>query len=191
MPLLTTRAGASARAYGATALLAKGDAMTAIATSTPSGVSTVAFSSIPQGYDDLFISANVRFASGSFLIGRINGSTSTIYDQLVYGSAPPAARTHVLNSQSHFWGNYTSLLASNANFSASYEIDIPNYASSSHEKTVFVRSSFDMDGQGAGTEFSATAWRSTSPVTSLTFLLSNNGLFSSQTVVALYGIKRA
>jgi hypothetical protein len=75
--VLQVNSGATAPEWAAPA--ASGG-VTEISSTSPSGVSTVTFSSIPATYKHLFVSIkNLKAASGIDMRARINGNTSTDY----------------------------------------------------------------------------------------------------------------
>lgn len=186
MPLLAVRGNGPAGAYGFGAASGKPAAMTAIATSSPSGVSTITFSSIPSTYDDLFL---VTYAfsttANSAMRMRFNSDTGTNYSD-VYLIGDGTSATSGLSFSASF--NFVSALRT-ATPSVS-TIQINNYSNTTNNKLSLTRNSFDENGAGQ-TRFHVGLYRSTSTVSSLTLYDANGYNFGAGTVFALYGIKKA
>jgi hypothetical protein len=159
-----------------------------IATITPTGTSTITFSSIPSTYTSLQLRMSVITATaGANLQLRLNGDTGTNYAR-------------------HFlFGNGASVSASgNASVSTMYidtsgtrttspmvsVIDLHDYASTTRYKTV--RMLVGCDNNGAGEiDLMSGLWMNTSAVNSLTIFATPTYNYSAGTTFALYGIKGA
>lgn len=168
----------------------KGTAYESIATVNPSGTS-VTFSSIPSTYKHLqvrIISRTTRNdASVDGIYLRMNGDTGGNYSyHLLQGNGSAASGysgTNAGNIVAAFNGADAQTGASIFNGAV---FDILDYANTNKYKTT--RSLFGYDANGSGTiTFGSANWRSTSAITSLTFLA--EGTFVSNSSFALYGIK--
>ena len=163
-------------------------AFVSIASSTPTGVSTVTFSSIPSTYTSLQIRLSALTAtSGYDLFLRLNGDTGNNYTRhLLYGngSTVTATGSTAQNSMlidSGATGTYTTspMVAI---------IDIHNYASTTQNKTVRSFEGSDNNGTGDVT-LASSLWSNTSAVTSVTVVLFGGINYAAGTTISLYGIK--
>lgn len=186
MPLLAVRGNGPAGAYGFGAASGKPAAMTAIASTTlTTDQLTVTLSSIPGTYDDLRLviydsgdttysySAGLRFNSDSannYSWTRIEGDGSTAYSLRVTSNAQLSVQTRTQPSAT--------------------VVDIVNYSNTSNYKTSLIRTAVDNNGSGE-TNLSCGLWRSTSAITSISLHQSALRYWSTGSVFALYGIKKA
>ena len=152
-----------------------------------SSVSSVTFSSIPQGYTDLVIKASTRSDAndgGNYKYGTIsvNGSTSNESSTFLYGngSSTGSARDTVI----YFWS--ASNLATSSTF-GNFEVYIPNYTSSNY-KSILVDIVTESNATGAYQNLEAGLWSNTSAITSLTF--TSGGNFVQYSKFSLYGVLR-
>jgi hypothetical protein len=109
------------------------------------------FSSIPQVYKDLYVTGVIRGVNAGtieFANLTLNGSSSNLYSQTHIvgdGASHTTARTPYAGAF------YLGTMAGNtaaANLFSAYEIWIPDYANTSHTKTVLWRLSGDSNGSG-------------------------------------------
>lgn len=158
-----------------------------IATSTPSGVSTVNFSSF-SGYTDLVISMPFIWTSGSSNIGiRFNSDTGSNYsDTRILGNGSSAITSRDSNNTyiSALGGSWT--VTTNPGF---VKFSIFSYAGSTN-KTVFVETSLDQNGSGA-TLRGVGLWRNTSAITSIDVFTVAGSNFTTGTRLTIYGIKNS
>ena len=162
-----------------------GGSYESIATATPSGTTTVTFSSIPSTYASLQARFYVAAGSTGLLMNMtINGDTGSnyAYHQL-YGTGS-AASAYAGSSATKMWLSPNT----NATYGWTGIVDLHDYASTSKNKTVRSYSGFDANGSGI-VGLDSGLWMSTSAMTSLTFTLQGN--FASGSQFALYGIKGA
>jgi hypothetical protein len=161
-----------------------------IATSTPSGVSTITFSSIPATYSSLQIRAiakrDTAGASGSTNL-RFNGDTAANYVRhYLRGDGATVSIGNSLSQTSIECFEHTGN-SGVTNMMGVLILDIQDYASTTKYKVI--RSASGNDQNGAGNIYLTSGlWLSTSAVTSITLFSSANYL---QTTFALYGIKGA
>lgn len=186
MPIVASRSNSAAFGYGWGNKLADAGAMTAIATSTPSGVSTITFSSIPSTYDDLFVvTYGFSTTASSTLRMRVNSDTGTNYsDTSLVGDGDSATSSRSTSAAHLFCSGLRTATPAISN------VHINNYANTSNYKTTIIRNSFDENGAGQ-TRLHVGLWRSTSAVSSITIYDANSYNFGAGTVFALYGIKKA
>ena len=189
MPLLSTRANASARGYGmfggAAASLT---AYESIATVAGSGQTTISFSSIPSTYKHLQIRvfASTNRGSTANLQLRFNSDTAANYvkHELVGDGATAAAYATTgatLISLDRIGGNTTTFGA--------LVIDILDYADTNKFKTVRNLGGIDSNGSGQ-VNLQSGLWRSTSAISSLSFItVDGANTFITNSQFALYGIK--
>jgi hypothetical protein len=159
-----------------------------IATSNPSGVSTLTFSAIPGTYQHLQIRCAALDSSGAWIKIRFNSDTGSNYSyHALYGSGSSAGSLSGASQTSmSLFGSANGTVATYPNVGV---VDILDYIDTSKYKTVRVLAGADMNGAGGTVEFSSGNWRSTSAVTSITIFTS--GSFASNSHFALYGIKAA
>ena len=160
-----------------------------IASITPSGVSTITFSSIPSTYASLQVRAIAKrdsaSTSGSSNL-QLNSDTGSNYTRHFLrgnGSAATAGGSTSQTSIECF--EHTGNDASVANMMGVLICDIHDYASTTKYKTIRTISGNDQNGAG-NIYLTSGLWLSTSAVNSITFFSSTNYL---NTTFALYGIK--
>jgi hypothetical protein len=188
-PLITTKAGASAGAYGWGAASAGPVAsFESIATLNGTGSSgTITFSSIPSTYTHLQIRGMAYDGAANNVYLRANGDTGTNYSRhRLFGNGSAVSATGSATQaqiDTGMYGGYTT------NIMSVWTIDLLDYASTTKYKTFRGLAGYDQNGAGAISVFSG-LWQSTSAVTSIS-LIDSAGNFNTQTTFALYGIKAA
>jgi hypothetical protein len=156
------------------------------------GASSMAFSSIPQGYTDLRLVMSARTDGASannygYLDLAFNGSTANYSARRILGYSTAA------NS-----GSGTAFLtpqntnAATSNTFSNMEITIPNYTSANY-KSLSVDGVTENNSGAAEAAFctlEAGLWSSTSAITSLTFSVRSGygTTFQQYTTATLYGI---
>lgn len=161
-----------------------------IQTYTVSGSSTttVAFSSIPSTYTDLYLVSSITPATGGgSLVFTVNSDTGTNYSfTTLGGNGSSASSTRATYSRNYGllfdWSvgmPTTSISISNASFM--------NYSNTSTYKTVISR------GNNANTFTDATVslWRSTSAINAINVFAANSSVINAGSTFTLYGIKAA
>lgn len=170
-------------------------AFESIATATGTGSSsTITFSSIPSTYQHLQIRAIMRSTEASantnvYLRTNNDSGTNYVHHRILGDGSSVAAFANTSQTQIFIGGAPAASTASNILSVAI--IDVHDYASTSKYKTV--RVFFGRNSNNQYTEniiLSSGLWMSTSAIDSLQFNLSNPN-FSTQTSIALYGIKGA
>jgi hypothetical protein len=185
-PLITTRAGASANAYGWGAAAGSSTSFESIATLNGTGAATVfTFSSIPATYTHL----QLRYRSTGGYAGltiTFNGNTSAVYSNhqlsgtgAALNSSLGVALTGLTDAR------YSGYATSTCSVGVG---DILDYASTTKKKTY--RELFGYDGNGVGniTLYSG-LWSNTAAITSITITNASGNPQTTASQFALYGIK--
>jgi hypothetical protein len=154
-----------------------------IATFSPTGTTTVTFSSIPSTYTDLILIISSLSASGGNTHMRFNADSSNLYSETrLFGNGTSATASRDQNTSLH----YVSENNTNSTTPSTGIVHIMNYASTS----VFKYSI----GRGGNTASQLNAktysYRSTNAITSIT-LTQDTGNFTSGSTFTLYGVKSA
>jgi hypothetical protein len=166
---------------------------TLIASANGSGSSgTVTFSSIPQTYTDLFLTASIRdaFNADAYnnLYIRLNGSTTLDSTTVVLGSGSATVSTRINSTGVGLWAPKISTNQAPANTYASHEFYIPKYTGGDN-KVVSMFGVAERDSTSVQLGGVAGLWRSTSAVTSITMYSPNN--ITTLSTFYLYGIKNS
>jgi hypothetical protein len=151
-------------------------------------VSSVTFSSIPQGYTDLKIVHSSKTLSGDSNANdpmnlSFNGSSANFSAKLLAGTGSAASS----GTNSYYGGLANSSISSATNTFCNTEVYIPNYTSSNNK-------SFSADGvteanqTAAITLMVAGLWSQTTAITSITFTPAVNQNIVANSTFTLYGI---
>jgi len=180
-------------------LQATGD-FVSLASATGNGSSTsFLFSNIPQTYSHLQIRywGKSTWAPGTIsdvLTVRINEDTSQLYRVYsVYTGVGPSMNFSDTGTTQNKWGDIFLMLASNspAYVGGVGVLDIYNYSSTTMKKSAKFVTADPADGYYNGNYwnlgFGSAQWNSNSAITQLRFMA--NGAFTSDSYVALYGIR--
>lgn len=168
-----------------------GGAYESIATSTPNGVSTITFSSIPSTYVSLQVRISTVFGSnGNDVSARLNGDNAQNYTRhRLYGDGSTVSADGV---QTGLGLTGAALFGAAVGGSTLYPttviMDLLDYTSTSKTKTIRSFSGVDRNGSGEVNLISS-LWTGTAAVTSLTIYSGAN--FATGTTISLYGIKGA
>lgn len=190
MPLLTTRAGASTRAFGFGLASGGVGAMTAIASvAVGADTTTVTFSSIPSTYDDLRISiyeyGDPQYSTSASI--RYNSDSGNNYSHTqLYGENTSFGTYGTLDQQTT-----NGLTFEVTPWSSAHTIEIYDYKNTSKFKTSLTRTAYEGTANNGGYRMAMGLWRSTSAITSIQFSISGIRNFDAGCVFALYGVKRA
>jgi len=195
-PLITTKAGASAGAYGwgaaASGPIASFESITSASGTGSSG--TITFSSIPSTYTHLQVRGIFQDSLGYSIIKiQLNGDTASNYSwHRLYGEPGSSA-----SGQASGAATQTSISPGpNGGPTGTTEmgvavIDLLDYASTSKNKTIrffggvaSTNSSYNYIAVSSG------LWQSTSAINSVTLFVSGAN-WTTTTTFALYGIKAA
>ena len=163
-----------------------------IATVTPSGSSTITFSSIPSTYKHLQIRFSAITSAAAGISGTLSGSSTYATHELgvYYGGGSDRVGTNANTGQSAFNYIYGGLGQTMAGtYPTVGIIDILDYASTTKNKVIcsFVGANSNSSTL-YGLDLSSGLSISTTSVTSITLTVTS-GTFSSGSTFALYGIK--
>lgn len=153
-----------------------------------SPVTSVTFSSIPQGYTDLILKTSIRSTYASSSPGfylSFNGSTSTFTGKYLQGNSSTA----ISGSENRYGGQAVGNDATVNTFSND-EIYIPNYTSANY-KSYSSDSVSENNASAAGSAFTtiiAGLWSTTSAITSITIDLPTNRVINTFSTFTLYGV---
>ena len=198
-PIIQSLANGSARGYGAFVPLGAAGAFESIASASGTGSSTtITFSSIPCTYQHLQIRGIAKDTDTSDnysvpLFLRFNSDTGSNYPyhRLTGDGSTVAAAGSTAGSSLRMESCNT--VTTTANNVGAFIIDIHDYASTTKNKTV--RYFSGVDNNAADTDFKVAIgsglWMSTNAITSISILDLGGVNFSTQTQIALYGIKGA
>ena len=193
-PIIASRGGVSARAFGFGSLVAPLGDYQAITTATvdSGGASSITFSSIPSTYKHLQIRyiARCDYAGISVnLLYKINSDATTAnYSYHILrgdGSSATAAGGTSLNLMSN--DTITGATSASGIYGAGI-IDILDYANTSKYKTFRSLTGYDANGSGL-IRLASSLWMSTAAITSLYFENQGGSQYAAGTQFALYGIK--
>jgi len=163
--------------------MAAGRTYTPIATTTLNGAATsYTFSSIPSGYTDLVLVANIAETptTGSFVF-RVNGDSGTNYSTTYLDGNGSTATSGRYSTQSSAYFTYEGI----GTGWGTYIINFNNYSNTSTYKTVIARAS----NAGNSAEATVSLWRSTAAINSITVYAGQ--YFASGSTFTLYGIAAA
>jgi hypothetical protein len=145
---------------------------------------SITFSNIPQsGYTDLKIVVSARSDSttGNFFEIRPNGATTNLSGRYLQGDGS------AVNSSTFQPWSYVPPSNSTASTFGSVDIYIPNYSSTSANKSISVDYVTENNATAAFAGIEAGLWSSTSAITSLVFAMST-GNFVANSTFSLYGL---
>jgi hypothetical protein len=155
-----------------------------IATNTlGTAAATVTFSSVSGSYTDLILVTKTKAAtSAGYIYLQFNGDAATNYSYTVLSGNGSRATSARATTNQYGFITY-DVGTSTSDFNTVTISNIMNYSNSTTNKTVISRCS----DAGFGVDASATLWRSTAAITSVTFGSNNN--FAIGSTFTLYGIK--
>ena len=151
------------------------------------GASSIDFSSIPSTYTDLKLVLSTRSSNSSAYTALkilYNGSSSSYTSKQLYGDGSGAFS----NSYTDGWSGFVDAATATSNTFASSEIYIPNYASTSLQKTSSVDYVQESNGTQALSGMLGRLWANTAAITSIAITL-ELGNFVQYSTASLYGIK--
>ena len=157
-----------------------------IATQTlGTAIATVTFSSIPQTYTDLILVSTNATASGGYLFSvRVNGDSATNYSSTrLLGNGTTASSGREANYSFGFAGS----VYSSSDPIGNAIVNFMNYSNTTTYKTFLMRT----NTANANTSLSASLWRSTAAITSISLGVEFTQNFVVGSTFTLYGIKAA
>ena len=159
-----------------------------IATSNPSAVNTITFSSIPQTFTHLQIRLSMIGASGgSNIVANFNSDTGTNYTwhELQGQGTVASAYSRTAQTYSRWFGRNVS---ASSTAPTAIIADILDYTNTNKYKTV--RDLAGMDANGSGeVSLTSSLWMNTAAITSITVKTHDGVNYASGTKIALYGVK--
>ncbi len=162
-------------------------AFDSIATSNPSGVSTITFSSIPSTYKHLQVRMSMIGASGgSLIVANFNSDTGANYTwHSLQGQGSSATGYNGTgNTYSRWFGRD---VGTSSTAPTVLVADILDYTNTNKNTTVRVLSGMDANGSGE-VGLSSSLWLNTSAINSITIKTHDSVNFASGTKIALYGV---
>jgi hypothetical protein len=156
-----------------------------IATSSPSGVTSVTFSSLGSYTDIVAVVVPIYASGGSDVSVQFNGDTATNYSQTwISGNGTSASSSR--NTSDTYIRTGGSIASG---YPAMQRWNFFSYAGSTN-KTVLVEVANDLNGSGT-VRRAVGLWRSTAAITSIKFEATGGINFASGSIITLYGIKAA
>ena len=149
-----------------------------------SPVTSVTFSSIPQGYTDLIIKYSIRFTdsgTSNSALFRLNGSTTNYTRKLIEGSG--AAVSSYGGTASAWSTTDLNAAGSTTNTFSNCELYIPNYTSANY-KSASMDALMENTATTAYMTLNALLWSDTSAITSI----SCTGNIATNSTFTLYGV---
>jgi hypothetical protein len=163
-----------------------GSTYTPIATVSPSGTTTVDFTSISGSYTDLVLVFGGSMASAANMFIRVgNGSLDTGSNYSTTGliGTGSSAVSQRMSNQTEY--KVTDGLFFNTSEQCNLIIQFQNYSNTTTYKSILTRA----NSAGIGVSASVGLWRSTSAINTIRLYGSQN--FNSGSVVTLYGLAAA
>jgi hypothetical protein len=154
-----------------------------------SSQASVVFSTIPQTYTDLILIGNSRSAAsnGADVGIQFNSDTGNNYSRTrIQGDGSTAGSFRATNENKMFGGLH-NVSTDTANTFGANIWHIMNYSNSVTYKTLLIRG----NRVNNNVFLSATLWRSTAAVTSITLTTDSGASFDTGSTFVLYGIKSA
>ena len=150
------------------------------------GASSIDFTSIPSTYTDLVLKVSVRNSgTPDQVIMKVNGSSASLSNRLLYGSGSAAASTSLTTG-------YIGTSVDNTKTASTFnnmEIYISNYAGSSN-KSASADSVMENNATTAFAVLNAWLWSNTAAITSIS-LTPDSGNFVQYSTAYLYGVSNA
>jgi len=151
---------------------------------------TFNFSSIPQGYQDLYVVVNgrsTRAVTNEVMLYGVNSDTSTIYSYTwLYGNGSSAGSSRVTASGYFIAQDQLTGTSASSGIWGSGTMHILNYSNSSTYKTFLARGAADANGSGE-TSLTVGLYRNTTAITSLQ-VISYTNLVAGSTI-ELFGVR--
>lgn len=158
-------------------------ARTALTTSS----ATVTFSSIPQTYTDLVVSINIAGLTAQETPKMyFNGDTSALYSTTFLDGNGSSVLSNRVTAQGSFYG-IGAYNSGNPTGVSSILVNINNYSNTTNNKTMLARNA----GGTLSTTLTVGLYRSTSAVSSISFIVHGGNSYLPGTTFTLYGILAA
>jgi len=155
-------------------------------------VSSITFSNIPQGYQDLHIVMSMRSSNAAFDDGvnvRFNGDGGYNYNsQVTYGA--PNGNTGAFRGINSYYTRigYCDGNTATANTFGTAQATVSNYSGGAWKQVKSTGN--DENSYAAGTYplIQAGLWKSTAPITSLSFYTDSGATFLQYSSITIYGV---
>jgi len=156
-----------------------------IATTTvSSATSAVTFSSISGAYTDLVIICALKSSGTTYNSITFNSDTGTNYSRVGLSGNGSSMTTELRSSRNSFEPEMGgSEIGNDNNYVGKFQF--MNYSNNTTYKTTIART----NDATSGVDAVIGVWRSTSPITTITFTTSNVETYSIGSVFTIYGIK--
>jgi len=166
-----------------------------IATSTPTGVATVDFTSIPQTYTDLVLKISARSDYGSAgheMSIQTNSLTTGYTNRMAYVSGGSVLSANASNDK-HTWAGGVVGASATSNIFSNCELYFPNYSSTTIAKSMSCDVTTENNSSSVGAMWlNSGVNTNTAAISSLTLYCWQSFInFVSGTTFALYGIKNS
>jgi hypothetical protein len=186
MPIVGSFAGASARAYGASAGVQIGDFESIATTILASDQGSITFSSIPATYTHLQIRWNGGITTSDSWYYQVNGDSASNYSSHTFRGSGSGVDVFANPNTVRGFGGF---ITAGTNLFASGVMDILDYANTNKFKTIRNLCASDANGSGF-VQLDSLNWRNTNAITSITFLANVSGYsWKTYSSFALYGVK--
>lgn len=151
-------------------------------TTLGSAASSVTFSDLPGTYTDLIVVFGGTAAGTGYISVRVNSDTGSNYSSTLLRGSGSAASSARYSSQTEMFVSQGNTLSTGVSDAV---VMLMSYANTNVNKTLLTSAG------NAGIEVNrgVSLWRSTSAITSVTLLGSQN--FSSGTTISLFGVRAA
>jgi hypothetical protein len=154
------------------------------------GANAISFNSIPQDFDDLYITLSLRFNPSSVIdntIMRFNQTTSNYFYRVLRGTG--SSRETYTGSTNFLFLGETNGANSTSNTFANQSVYVSNYKANV-SKSVSIDSVMENNATTAYQNIIAGLWSNTSPITSIDVKsVSDFGIIAGSTI-SLYGVRR-
>jgi hypothetical protein len=149
-----------------------------------SAQSSITFTSIPNTYTDLVMICALKSSGVTYNSITFNNDTGTNYSRIGLSGNGSSMAADSRSSRNFFEPELGGAEINNDNNYVG-RIQVMNYSNSTTYKTTIART----NDASSGVDAVIGTWRSTSPITTITFTTSNAATYSVGSVITIYGIK--
>lgn len=167
--------------------------MTLVSTVTvgAGGASSIDFTSIPQTGTDLLLVVSPRSqVTGTVLTLKFNGSSTGYSDRRLFGYGSGVGSGSNYASGTEMVSGYAASSGETANTFGNNAIYIPNYSSSSTNKSVSSDGAYENNATSNFMSITAGLWSNTSAITSINLYIYGGGTFAQYSTASLYTITK-
>jgi hypothetical protein len=153
-----------------------------------SSPTSIVFSSIPQGYQDLLLSTSLRNTSANSGVGAptitFNSISSGYSTTQMFGNGAQTSSGRVTNNTATYNAVYAADGAGLPNVFGASQVDILSYSTTTRWKTIISKTNLDLIGAGqSGIVINLLA--NTAAINTITI----NGPFAAGSTATLYGVR--